>query len=77
VGRYYVDSREPRGTTLANMGMTGLVLTAVGTIATVMGAYFAWVAIRRPRRRHARPPTPVPEGDAGSAIGDGTQYDLV
>lgn len=35
------------------MGAAGFVLTTIGAIATVLGAYFAWVAVRRPKNRVA------------------------
>lgn len=35
------------------MDVAGLVFTAAGTLAGIAGAYFAWVAVRRPRRRRA------------------------
>lgn len=42
--------------------MVGLVFTAVGTVAGVVGAYFAWVAVR-PRLRSKR----IPVGTATTA----------
>ncbi|MEW2397063.1 toll/interleukin-1 receptor domain-containing protein [Streptomyces sp. NPDC046862] len=45
------------------MDTTGLVLSAVGTVAGVVSAYFAYVAVRHQlsRRRHSPvPPVPLP-----------------
>ncbi|MFC7383167.1 toll/interleukin-1 receptor domain-containing protein [Sphaerisporangium rhizosphaerae] len=66
------------------MEAVALALTAVGTVAGVVAAYYAWVAVRPARRAAPRPaasapaPTPAPEAlpseeTAGTALSEQTE----
>ncbi|MDB5910588.1 MAG: hypothetical protein JWP34_4702 [Massilia sp.] len=59
------------------MNTAGFVFTAIGTLAGIAGAYFAWVAVRRPKR-HRPPASPAVTAAAGSGTpGTGpTPYDV-
>ncbi|MBT2511124.1 toll/interleukin-1 receptor domain-containing protein [Streptomyces sp. ISL-98] len=58
------------------MDTTGLLLSAVGTVAGVVSAYFAYVAVRHQLARHRRraaPRTPLP---APSPANGAARYDV-
>ena len=48
------------------MDTVGVILTAIGSVAGVFCAYFAWVAVRRARPKAKRVPLDKPASDRGS-----------
>ncbi|GAA0945496.1 hypothetical protein GCM10009554_40390 [Kribbella koreensis] len=57
------------------MDTAGVVLTAIGTVAGLAGAYFAWLAVR-PRRKAKAAQTSASSTGQGKAAAVGAKYDV-
>lgn len=57
------------------MDTAGVVLTAIGTVAGLAGAYFAWLAVR-PRIKSKAMPAPAPNLGRGKAYSVNSKYDV-
>lgn len=57
------------------MDTAGVVLTAIGTVAGLAGAYFAWLAVR-PRIKSKAAPASAPATGQGKAASVSAQYDV-
>jgi len=63
---------------LEGVDTAGLILTAVGTVAGVFGAYFAWIAVRRarPRVKKTALGKPTPGRHPGEESSTAHAYDV-